>query len=77
MFLRRNRKKINGVDYDCWTLVESIRTAKGPRQRIVATIGKLPGLDKEERIGWERIQGIIDGKQKLRGSFFEREPEFP
>jgi transposase len=77
MFLRRNRKKINGVDYECWTLVESIRTAKGPRQRVVATIGKLPGLDKEERIGWERIQEIIDGKERLRGSFFEKEPQVP
>jgi transposase len=51
MFLRRNTKKKGGVDYDCWTLVESVRTARGPRQRIVATIGKLPGLDREERIG--------------------------
>jgi hypothetical protein len=41
------------ADYDCWTLVESVRTTLGPRQRIVATIGKLTGLDREERIGWE------------------------
>ncbi len=77
MFLRRNRKKINSVDYECWTLVESIRTAKGPRQRIVATLGKLPGLDKEERIGWEHIQDILDGKKRMRGSFFEDEPKTP
>jgi transposase len=77
MFLRRNRKNINGVDYECWTLVESIRTAKGPRQRIVATLGKLPGLDKEELIGWEHIREVIDGKQRLKGSFFEQEPEVP
>ena len=44
MFLRRNKKKKGGVDYECWTLVESVRTTRGPRQRIVATIGKLPGL---------------------------------
>ena len=31
MFLRRNTKKKGGVDYDCWTLVESVRTARGPR----------------------------------------------
>jgi len=30
MFLRRNRKKRGGVDYECWTLVESVRTAGGP-----------------------------------------------
>ncbi len=49
MYLRRNRKRRNGEDYECWTLVESIRTARGPRQRVVATIGKLPGLDREQR----------------------------
>jgi len=51
MYLRRHRKKSGGVDYESWTLVESERTIAGPRQRIVATIGKLPGLDREERIG--------------------------
>jgi transposase len=62
MYLRRHDKKVDGEHYDYWSLVESIRTAKGPRQRIVATIGKLPGLDKEERIGWEEIRRILDGK---------------
>jgi hypothetical protein len=62
MYLRRNTKKKGGADYDCWTLVESIRTVRGPRQRIVATIGKLPGLDREERIGWEEIGRILSGK---------------
>ena len=32
---------------------------EGRRQRIVATIGKLPGFDKEERIGWDRDQVVI------------------
>lgn len=62
MYLRRHNKKVNSEQYEYWSLVESVRTAKGPRQRIVATIGKLPGLDKEERIGWEEIRRILDGK---------------
>ncbi len=76
MFLRRNRKKKGGVDYDCWTLVESIRTARGPRQRIVATIGKLPGLDREERIGWDEIGRILSGKPRPRPGLFDQ-PEDP
>ena len=28
---------------------------RGPRQKTVAVVGKLPGLDKGERIGWEEI----------------------
>ena len=53
MFLRRNRRQKNGQQYEYWTLVESHRTERGPRQRVVATLGKLPGLDEEERAGWE------------------------
>jgi hypothetical protein len=58
MYLRRTTRKKGGTEYDCWLLVESVRTALGPRQRVVATIGKLPGLDREERIGWEEISRI-------------------
>ena len=76
MFLRRNTKKKGGVDYDCWTLVESVRTARGPRQRIVATIGKLPGLDREERIGWDEIGRILSGKPRPRPGLFDQ-PEDP
>jgi transposase len=62
MYLRRHDKKVDGEHYGYWSLVESVRTARGPRQRIVATIGKLPGLDQEERIGWEEIRRILEGK---------------
>ncbi len=47
MYLRRYSKKADGEEYGYWSLVESVRTARGPRQRVVASIGKLPGLDKE------------------------------
>jgi transposase len=76
MFLRRNRKRKGGVDYECWTLVESVRTVRGPRQRIVATIGKLPGLDREERIGWDEIGRILSGKPRPSPGLFDR-PEDP
>lgn len=76
MYLRRNIKKKEGSEYDCWTLVESIRTVRGPRQRIVATIGKLPGLDREERIGWEEISRILSGKPRPAPGLFEQ-PEDP
>jgi len=59
MYLRRHTKTVGSEQYDYWSLVESVRTTQGPRQRIVATIGKLPGLDKEERIGWEEIRCIL------------------
>lgn len=77
MYLRRNLKKKNGVDYDCWTLVESVRTERGPRQRIVATIGKLPGLDREERIGWDEIGRILSGKPRPEPGLFHQIEEPP
>jgi transposase len=77
MYLRRNRKQKNGADYDCWTLVESVRTPRGPRQRIVATIGKLPGLDREERIGWDEIGRILSGKPRPEPGLFQQVEDPP
>lgn len=63
MYLRRNRRTTpTGERYDYWTLVESVRTQDGPRQRIVAALGKLPGLAPEHRLGWEHIGQILDGR---------------
>jgi hypothetical protein len=77
MYLRRHGKNIDGEEYGYWSLVESIRTARGPRQRIVATIGKLPGLDKEERIGWEEISRVLSGKPIHQDSLLETSEEPP
>jgi transposase len=77
MYLRRHDKNVDGEEYGYWSLVESIRTARGPRQRIVATIGKLPGLDKDERIGWEEISRILSGKSTHQGSLLEKTEEPP
>ena len=77
MYLRRYAKKVDGEEYGYWSLVESVRTASGPRQRIVASIGKLPGLDKEERIGWEEIGRILTGKPHPQDSLFEKVEEPP
>lgn len=77
MYLRRHGKNVDGEEYGYWSLVESIRTARGPRQRIVATIGKLPGLDKEERIGWEEISRILTGQPRHQDSLLEKYEEPP
>jgi len=77
MYLRPNKRKKDGTEYEYWSLVESTRTARGPRQKIVATIGKLPGLDKEERIGWEEIKRILEGKPVPQPDLFEEYEEPP
>jgi len=77
MYLRRYSKKVDGGEYGYWSLVESVRTARGPRQRVVASIGKLPGLDKEERVGWEEIVRILNGKSQPQDSLFKKTEEPP
>ena len=77
MYLRRHVRKKSNTDYECWSLVESVRTLEGPRQRIVATVGKLPGMDKEEQVGWEEIGRILDGKPKPEPDLFEKEETVP
>ena len=62
MFLRRNRRFVDGASYEYWTLVKTVRTAKGPRQEIVATLGKEPGLESRVRHGWEEVGDLLEGR---------------
>jgi len=62
MFLRRNRRTVKGESYEYWTLVKTVRTAKGPRQETVATLGKEPGLESRSRHGWEAVADLLEGR---------------
>jgi hypothetical protein len=62
MFLRRKDKQSRGVGYSYWHLCETVRTARGPRQRVVASLGKLDeaqvaGLQG----GWEDLPALLRG----------------
>ena len=54
-----------------------MRTARGPRQRVVATIGKLSDLKKEERVGWEEIGRVLSGEPAKEADLFEKEKDIP
>lgn len=43
MFLRVNRRRKDGKDHTYWSLVETVRTAAGPRQRTLCYLGELNG----------------------------------
>lgn len=77
MYLRRIRRKKSTGNYDYWALVESVRTQRGPRQRVVATLGKVPGLNKNERVGWEEVARILNGKPKPEADLFEKDDDIP
>jgi len=72
MFLRRNRRTVNGECYEYWTLVRTVRTAKGPRQEIVATLGKEPGLESRTRHGWEQVADLLEGRTPAVQGEWER-----
>jgi hypothetical protein len=63
MFLRRHRKKARGEVYESWTLCEAVRTAQGPRQRIVATLGQLEESATSEA-GWEELEALLEGRPR-------------
>ena len=70
MYLRRCYRNKDGKRHAYWALVESYRTARGPRQRVVAWLGE---LDKQGRIA-VRQQGERTGYQ---GDLFnDNEPEW-
>lgn len=48
MYLRKCRRRLAGEVRDYWQLVESYRTARGPRQRVVAHLGL---LEEPDRLG--------------------------
>ncbi len=62
MYLRPNRRAVAGEVYEYWTLVKTVRTANGPRQEVVATLGKEPGLDSRSRYGWEHVADLLEGR---------------
>ena len=51
MFLRPHYRTVDGKRQAYWSLVESVRTERGPRQRVVAYLG---GLDEAGRLGVQR-----------------------
>ena len=41
MFLRPNRRKKDGKEHTYWSLVETVRTHQGPRQKLLCHLGEL------------------------------------
>lgn len=61
MFLRRCERRKNGKCHTYWALVESYRTGRGSRQRVVAYLGELSSRQKS---GWVQLGRTLAGKRK-------------
>lgn len=62
MFLKRQRKRSRGEDYDYWSLVRTVRTARGPRHEVVARLGKLDGVEQKAARGWQHLDALLEGR---------------
>jgi hypothetical protein len=71
MFLRRCLRKKNGKPHSYWALVESYRTARGSRQRLVAYVGE---LKPSERSGWAQLGRRLEKKARPQPSLFDPPP---
>ena len=72
MYLRRCYRRKDGKRHAYWALVESYRTARGPRQRVVAYLGE---LDEKGRLGVRRC--ALGGDRTWQaGLFVDDEPEY-
>jgi transposase len=71
MYLRRCYRNKDGKRHAYWALVESYRTARGPRQRVVSWLGQ---MDSQGRLGVQQAaQGIAGWQQDL---FDNQEPQW-
>ncbi len=68
MFLKRLIRRKNGKDHTYWALVESIRTARGSRHRVVAYLGE---LKKSEKNGWAHLCGQLNKQQRPQPTLFD------
>lgn len=69
MYLRKTARFKDGKRHCYWALVESYRTERGPRQRVVAWLGE---MDKAGRLGVERA---AEGVSEIQQDLFEEKTE--
>lgn len=74
MFLKRVVVDKNGKPHTYWALVESIRTQRGPRHRTVAYLGD---LGTSERVGWAKLQRMLEGQPEPAPDLFKSEEGVP
>jgi len=71
VYIRKTTRHKDGKSHRYWALVESYRTERGPRQRVVAWLGE---MDEAGRLGVGRA---VEGADGFQQDLFEKaEPEW-
>src|SRR5438552_12635155 len=73
MYLRRYYRAKDGKRHAYWALVKSVRTAKGPRQEIVAYLGD---LDEAGRLGVREAANGDDSSARQQELFDAPQPRY-
>lgn len=68
MFIKRTKKRVGDKTYVNHVLVESVATPKGPRHRVVCSLGNLAPAPAEEWVALaHKIDAALTGQQPLVG----------
>lgn len=73
MYIRKCRRNVRGETKDYWQLVESYRTERGPRQRVVAHLGD---MDESGRNGLKEAASGNDGHIHQGNLFDDSKPRW-
>jgi transposase len=66
MYLRRTTRRVGDKTYHNYLLVESVTTPKGPRQRVICSLGALAPAPKDEWLGTaRRLHAALAGQTAL------------
>ena len=68
MFLKRITVRKDGKTHTYWALIESVRTARGPRHRTIAYLGE---LGPSEEAGWAELRRMFKGAPASSGDLFD------
>lgn len=72
MYIRKSTRTYKGKTYTNHLLVESVQTAKGPRQRTICSLGSLEPAPVEDWLGLaHKLQSALQGQASLSGSSTE------
>jgi transposase len=75
MFLRAHQRKKDGKEHTYWSLVETIRTPDGPRQKVLCYLGELNG---SARARWLKTIEVFNEQGESRQlKLFPSEVELP
>jgi len=66
MYVRRTHRTYKGRTYTNYLLVESAQTAKGPRQKVICSLGDLSPRPREQWLELARkVEAALSGQQQL------------